>query len=130
MWSLGLESECGDLLEGLSLFVGSGRRCGAQGLMREHERVVQFHESGDFGLLFGEAKSVAQTGVGVVVNDMLAELGVSVESGDESLENVDLGTRGRDEHESPDGKARETPGDGEDDLLHIGSFRSGSLYTM
>ena len=129
MWSLGLESERGDLLEGLSLFVGSGRRCGAQGLMREHERVVQFHESGDFGLLFFETQSVAQNVVGVV-DGMLAELGVSVERGDESLENVDLDTRGRDEHESPDGKTRETPGDGEDELLHIGSFRSGSLYTM
>ena len=129
VWSLGLESERWDLLEGLSLLVRASGRCGRQGVVREHERVVQLHEVRDFGLLVVGVQPVAHL-CDVVVKERTVEL-LGGEAGlDESTENVDLDTRGRDEHERPDDKTRDRLNDGGDELLHVGSFRSGSLYDV
>lgn len=127
VWSLGLESERWDLLEGPSLFVRARGRCSRQGVMREHERVVQLHEDRDFGLLVVGIQLVEHL-LEVVAEELLVELLVGEAGVDESTENVDLDTRGRDDHERPDGKPRGSLDDGEDELLHVGSFRSGSLY--
>ena len=129
VWSLGLESERGDLLEGLSLLVLASGRCGRQGLVREHERIVQLHDVRDFGLLAAGVQPVEHL-LEDVAEELLVEL-LGGEAGvDESTENVDLDTRGRDEHEHPDDKMRGRLNDGEDELLHVGSFRSGSLYDV
>ena len=129
VWSLGLESERGDLLEGPSLLVRSRGRCVGQGVVREHERVVQRHESRDFGLLAAGVQPVERLREDVA-EELLVEL-LGGEAGvDESTENVDLDTRGRDEHEHPDDETRGRLNDGEDELLHVGSFRSGSLYDV
>ena len=129
VWSLGLESERGDLLEGPSLLVRSRGRCVGQGVVREHERIVQLHEVGDFGLLVVGVQLVDDLR-GVVAKELLVELLVGETGVDESTENVDLDTRGRDEHEHPDDETRGRLNDGEDELLHVGSFRSGSLYDV
>ena len=129
VWSLGLESERWDLLEGLSLLVRASGRCGRQGVVREHERVVQLHENRDFGLLVVGVQLVEHL-LEVVAEELLVELLVGEAGVDESTEHVDLDTRGRDEHERPDGKPRGSLNDGEDELLHVGSFRSGSLYDV
>ena len=129
VWSLGLESERWDLLEGPSLLVRARGRCGRQGVVREHERVVQLHEVGDFGLLVVGVQLVDDLR-GVVAKELLVELLVGETGVDESTEHVELDARGRDEHERPDDKTHESPDDGEDELLHVGSFRSGSLYDV
>ena len=129
VWSLGLESERGDLLEGPSLLVRSRWRCVGQGLVHEHERVVQLHEVRDFGLLAAGVQPVERLREDVA-EELLVEL-LGGEAGvNESTENVDLDTRGRDEHERPDDETRGRLNDGEDELLHVGSFRSGSLYDV
>lgn len=129
VWSLGLESERWDLLEGRSLLVGPRGRCGGQGVVREHERVVQLHENRDFGLLVVGVQLVEHL-LEVVAEELLVELLVGEAGLDESTENVDLDTRGRDEHERPDDETHDRLNDGEDELLHVGSFRSGSLYDV
>ena len=129
VWSLGLESERWDLLEGLSLLVRASGRCGRQGLVREHEHVVQLHEIRDFGLLVAGVQLVEHL-LEVVAEELLVELLVGEAGLDESTENVDLDALGRDEHERPDDKMHGHLNDGEDELLHVGSFRSGSLYDV
>ena len=129
VWSLGLESERWDLLEGLSLLVRARGRCSRQGVVREHERVVQLHEVRDFGLLAAGIQPVERL-LEDVAEELLVELLVGEAGLDESTENVDLDARGRDEHERPDDKTHDRPNDGEDELLHVGSFRSGSLYDV